>query len=190
MCLSSIKIALVNYIKIIQDAVKAKEINYEKLSDIVDNGLTLTDLSKSANSICGKLLALEYIFIVFGSVNGMFISLNIFKAFSTFEPGLILTCTCGICNLTLYAIKLFYYVRAGQHLCEAYAEVHDELGILLMSDGICDKQRRELEFVVSRFSIRSPIRPLDMYDMNYANLAVLSSIMFTYNIILMQFKGY
>lgn len=190
MCLSSIEIALVNYIKTIQDAVSAKKNNSKVLSDIIDNGFILTDLSKAANSVYGKLLAIEYLFIIFGSIFGMFISLNIFKAFSTFEPGLFLTCTCGICNLTLYAIKLFYYIRVGQNLCEAYAEVHDELGKLLMSDGIFDKQRRELEFVVSRFSIRSPIRPLDMYDMNYANLAVLSSIMFTYNIILMQFKGY
>ena len=113
-----------------------------------------------------------------------------FKAFSTFELGLILTCANGFCILTLYAIKLLFYARVGQHLCDAYVEIRDGLGKLLMQDGICDKQRRELEFVVSRFSIRSPIRPLDMYDMNYANLAVLGSIMFTYNIILMQFKGY
>ena len=190
MCLMSLCLVLVNYITTIQVALKAKYIHSNELSVIIENGLTLTDLSKSANIIFGKLLALEYLLIMIMNVVGTFLGLNIFRAFSTFEPTQILISFGGISVVTTYAIKFYSYARVGQNLCNAYYEINDGLGKLLMSDGICDKQRRELEFLVNRFSITSPIRPMDMFDMNYAHLAVLNNIIFTYNIILMQFKGY
>ena len=162
----------------------------KKLSVIIENGLTLTDLAKSANNMFGKILVLVYLIVILSIVNGTFLGLNVVKAFSTLEPGLVLTSITGFTIACIGIITLRTYACIGQHLCEAYSVVNDRLSKVLMLDGICDKQRRELEFLVTRFSIRSPIRPLDMFDMNYANCAVLNNIMFTYTIILMQFKGY
>ena len=191
MCLTSLKITLLNYIMIINDAfITKEEINSKKLSVIIENGLTLTDLAKSANNMFGKILVLVYLIVILSIVNGTFLGLNVVKAFSTLEPGLILTSITGFTIACIGIITLRTYACIGQHLCEAYSVVNDRLSKVLMLDGICDKQRRELEFLVTRFSIRSPIRPLDMFDMNYANCAVLNNIMFTYTIILMQFKGY
>ena len=189
--LISLNAALLNYAKAMENAKKAKEsIHPEKLSVIIGNGFDLIDLSKLANDMYGRLLAVEYLYSILGTVGGIFASLNIFKAFATFEPGLILMCTSGLCTASVALIRLHSFVSIGQHLCEAYVAIKDWLGQLLMMDGITDKQRRGIEFLVNQFSIRSPIRPLDMFDMNYANCAVLNNIMFTYTIILMQFKGY
>ena len=186
----SLNVVLKNYKKNLQYDLKNKNINSMKMSVIIENGSTLIELSKTANILFGKLLALEYLINIGMNVVGIFITLNIFKAFSTFEHALILIST-GSCFIVIrYTIKLHSCARVGQNLCTSFNEINDGLDKLLIHDGICDKQRRELEFLVNRFSITSPIRPLDMFDMNYAHFAVLNNIMFTYNIILMQFKGY
>ena len=186
----SLNVVLKNYKKNIQYDLKNKNINSMKISVIIENGYTLIELSKSANIIFGKLLALEYLINMAMNVIGTFLTLNIFKAFSSFEPSLILLSTGCISVVIRYTIKLHSCARVGENLCNAFNEINDGLGKILMLDGICDKQRRELEFLSNRFSITSPIRPMNMFDMNYAHFAVLNNIMFTYNIILMQFKGY
>ena len=188
--LKSLNAALKKYVNKIQDALKDKYVNSNELSDIIDIGFTLIEMSKLANNIFGKLLALEYLSVMEMSVVGAFIGLNIFKGFSNFEPALIfLPMGCYFVVIT-HAIKHHSYARTGQDLCNAYSEIKDGLDNLLMYDGVCDKQRRELESLFNRFSVTSPIRPMDMFDMNYASFAVQNNMMFTYSIILMQFKGY
>ena len=138
----------------------------------------------------GKILAIEYLIITLHIVSGSFVSLNILKALSTFELKLILKSINGFCIASVGVNKLYAYAQVGQRLCDNNSEIIDYLRKLLTHDGICDKQRREMEFLITRFSVKSPIRPLDMFDMNYANCVVLIGIMFTHCIILMQFKGY
>ena len=169
---------------------RASNLNSKKVSVLIDNGFTLIQLSKSANIIFGKVLALEYLSLMGMNITGVFLGFNIFKAISTYEPALILHCMTSYCLVIIYAIRFYSYAKVGQSLCNAYQEINEGLGLVLMHDNICDGQRRKLEFLVNCFSITSPIRPLDMFDMNFAHFAVLSNIMFTYNIILMQFKGY
>ena len=189
--LTSINITYSHYIKSIQDASSERGImKTKRLSAIIDNGNSLTDLSKLVNTMYGKILAIEYLIITLHIVSGAFVSLNILKALSTFEPKLILKSINGFCIASVGVNKLYAYARVGQHLCDNNSEIKDCLRKLLTMDSICDKQRRELDFLVTRFSATSPIRPMDMFDMNYANCAVLISIMFTHCIILMQFKGY
>ena len=200
----SLNVALVNYKKDLQNDMKDcsandpiacrsnkdKNINSMKMSVIIENGSTLIELSKTANILFGKILALEYLINIGMNVVGIFITLHIFKGFSTLEYALIMLSMGSFFIVIRYTLKLHSCARVGQNLCNSYNEINDGLGRLLIHDGICDKQRRELEFLVNRFSIASPIRPLDMFDMNYGHFAALNNIMFTYNIILMQFKGY
>ena len=58
-----------------------------------------------------------------------------------------------------------------------------------MRDGIEDRQRRELDLLIDRFSCPCPIRPLDMFDLNRACLLGLNNTILTYLVILLQFKG-
>ena len=58
-----------------------------------------------------------------------------------------------------------------------------------MRDGIEERQRRELGLLVDRFSCPCPIRPLDMFDLNYSSFLGLNNTMLTYLVILLQFKG-
>ena len=184
----SFNIVLIHYMKNLQDA--PNYIKSKKVSKLIDDGLAIIKLSKSANRTFGRLLAMEYWNIIGMSVVGAFNGLNIFKGVRAFQPALIIHAINSSCVVMIYFIKLFSYAQVGQNLCNAYNEIKTGLGELQMHDDICEKQRRELKFLVDRFSIKSPIRPLDMFNMNFAHLAVLSNIIFTYSIILMQFKGY
>ena len=173
-----------------QDVQKKKFINFKQVSVILDNGFSLIQIAKSANTIFGKLLVLGYLCIMGMIVNGAFLGLNIIKAISEFDLTLIFLSMGSYTILISYAIRFHAYARVGQNLCDAYKDITDGLDELLMHDEICDSNRRKLETLVNRFSISSPIRPLKMFDMNFAHFAVLTNIMFTYIIILMQFNGY
>ena len=122
-CLMSLNLVLMNYMKNLQYDLKDKYVNSKKISEIIDNGFTLVELSKSANIIFGKLLALEYLSNMGMNVVATFISLNIFKAFSTFEPTLFLLSIGSFIVVISYYIKLYYYARVGQNLCNAYKEI-------------------------------------------------------------------
>ena len=50
------------------------------------------------------------------------------------------------------------------------------------------KEEIELDVLIDKFSKHSPFRPLDMFDANFATLASLAGLAFTYVIVLLQFK--
>ena len=89
----SLNVALVNYKKSLQYDLKDKNITSTKMSVTIENGSTLIELSETANILFGKLLALEYLINIGMNVVGIFITLNIFKAFSTFEYPVIILST-------------------------------------------------------------------------------------------------
>ena len=76
-----------------------------------------------------------------------------------------------------------------QDLAEAFARNRRSLGQLQVRDGIGEKQRRELALLIDRFSLPSPIRPLDMFDLNRASNLGINNTILTYLVILLQFKG-
>ena len=188
--LYSLKTALELYLINIQNVIEAKIIDQSIMAETIDYGFTLLDLAKQANDIFGKVLAIDFISVMIMNVVGVFTCLALGTALGNSSLAHIFLCITGFFIVILNMIKLYSYTRIGQALSEVYLEIQDRLDKLLFLDGINDKQRRELEFLVRRFSVRAPIRPLDMFDMNSANFAVISNIMMTYVIILMQFKGF
>ena len=50
------------------------------------------------------------------------------------------------------------------------------------------KQSALMDELLEEFSAPCPIQPLDMFDMNFANVASLAGLAFTYIIVLLQFK--
>ena len=188
--LYSLKTALELYLINIQNVIEAKIIDQSIMAETIDYGFTLLDLAKQANDIFGKVLAIDYISVMIMNVVGVFMCLALNTAIGNSNLAHICLCITGLFIVILNMIKLYSYTRIGQALSEVYFEIQDGLEKLLLLDGTSVKQRRELEFLVRRFSVRAPIRPLDMFDMNSANFAVISNIMMTYVIILMQFKGF
>ena len=190
MSLHSLKIALCSYKRSIQAIINVKELG-ESTSTfaVVDNGFSLLDLARQANDMFGKVLALDYISVMIMNIVGVFASLSLVTALINTEPALICFSISGFFIVILNMIKLYSYTHIGQALSKAYFDIKDGLEKLLLLDGIIGRQRRELELLVNRFSITSPIRPLDMFDMNSANFAVILNIMLTYVVILMQFRG-
>ena len=188
--LYSLKTALVHFMKNIQNILEAKQIDEDTMSKIIDNGFTLLELARLANDTYGKVLAIDFISFMITNVVGVFTCLALNTAIGNSNLAHICLCITGFFIVILNMIKLYSYTRTGQALSEVYYEIQDGLDKLLLLDGISVKQRRELEFLIKRFSVRAPIRPLDMFDMNSANFAVISNIMMTYVIILMQFKGF
>ena len=77
----------------------------------------------------------------------------------------------------------------NQDLVEAFDHNKKALGRLQIRDGIGDRQRRELDILIDRFSCPAPIRPLDMFDLNHASWLGLNNTVLTYLVILLQFKG-
>lgn len=55
-------------------------------------------------------------------------------------------------------------------------------------DHMSPKEEIELDVLIDKFSKHSPFRPLDMFDANFATLASLAGLAFTYVIVLLQFK--
>ena len=45
-----------------------------------------------------------------------------------------------------------------------------------------------MDELLDEFSAHCPIQPLDIFDMNFANVASLAGLAFTYIIVLLQFK--
>ena len=72
---------------------------------------------------------------------------------------------------------------------EAFDRNRRVLGRLQVRDGIEERQRRELDLLIDRFSNPCPIRPLDMFDLNYSSFLGLNNTILTYLVILLQFKG-
>ena len=188
--LYSLKTALELYLINIQNVIEAKIMDQSIMAETIDYGFTLLDLAKQANDIFGKVLAIDFISVMIMNVVGVFTCLALNTAIGNSNLAHICLCITGFFIVILNMIKLYSYTRIGQALSEVYFEIQDGLEKLLLLDGTTVKQRRELEFLVRRFSVRAPIRPLDMFDMNSANFAVISNIMMTYVIILMQFKGF
>ena len=188
-CLHSINRALQFYIVSIQKIICLKQLDENALSEMVDIGFTLLDLVRQVNDLFGKVFALDYTSIMIMNIVGVFNSLTIFTALSEQEPELIYLSFSGIFIVILNMIKLYSYTCIGQALSKAYSNTNEGLDKVLLLEGIGVQQRREIEFLVNRFSTTSPIRPLDMFDMNSANFAVMHNIMLTYVVILMQFKG-
>ena len=188
--LYSLKAALGLHLRNIQHILNGKKLDENTMSEIVDNGFTLLELARQANDIYGKVLAIDFISVMIMDVVGIFTCLALNTAIGNSNPAHICLCIAGFFIVILNMIKLYSYTRIGQALSEVYFEIHERMDKLLLLDGISIKQRRELKFLVKRFSVRAPIRPLDMFDMNSANFAVISNIMMTYVIILMQFKGF
>ena len=187
--LYSLKTALGHNMNNIQHVLTAKRTNVNTMSEIIDNCFTLLDLVKQANTIYGNVLVVDFMSVMIMNVVGVFTCLALPMAMKHSSIAHICLCIAGLFIVILNMIKLYSYTRIGQALSEVYFETQDGIDKLLLLDGISDKQRRELEFLVKRFSVRAPIRPMDMFDMNSANFAVLCNIM-TYVIILMQFKGF
>ena len=78
---------------------------------------------------------------------------------------------------------------AMQDLAEAFDRNRKSLGRLQVRDGIEERQRRELALLIDRFSLPSPIRPHDMFDLNRASNLGINNTILTYLVILLQFKG-
>ena len=45
-----------------------------------------------------------------------------------------------------------------------------------------------MEVLIDKFSVSCPFRPLDMFDVNFSTAASLAGLVFTYVIVLMQFR--
>ena len=66
-------------------------------------------------------------------------------------------------------------------------ERHQEL-LIVESSRVSPMERAQAEVLIDRFGRAAPIRPLDVFDVNYATAASVSGLILTYVIVLLQFK--
>ena len=51
------------------------------------------------------------------------------------------------------------------------------------------EERCQLDVLITRYSNPGPIRPLDMFNLNFASAASSAGLLLTYLIVLMQFRA-
>ncbi len=101
--------------------------------------------------------------------------------------------TLGFANLAA-AFHSFYRVwvikRAGQGLLDRYRDIREVIEDLKVDQlGELDPQTAgQFDLLISRLSSSAPLRPLDLFDVNLSGGITLAGSIFTYMIILLQFK--
>ena len=77
-------------------------------------------------------------------------------------------------------------------MCDDAAEARERVQRMRMDKAkrLTVEETLEIETLVDwlSFSTRSPIRPMDAFDMNYSSGASIVGLILTYMIILLQFK--
>ena len=67
-----------------------------------------------------------------------------------------------------------------------YAQIKTNLQNAMLLDL---PSKSHLEVTIERFTRPSPIRPMDMFDLNYASAMSIFGLLLTYLIVLFQFKA-
>ena len=77
-------------------------------------------------------------------------------------------------------------------MCEDVAEARERIQRMRMDNAkrLTAEETLEVDTLVDwlSFSSRAPIRPMDVFDMNYSSGASIMGLILTYMIILLQFK--
>ena len=68
-----------------------------------------------------------------------------------------------------------------------YAKIRNNLQNALLLD-LSPKSQKTAEIVMENFSKSAPIRPMEMFNLNLANGALLAGLMLTYIFVLYSFK--
>ncbi len=87
-------------------------------------------------------------------------------------------------------MKLFCLKNIGQSIASKYANIRRNLQKIVVA-GATDLSLRELsqyEMLVDWFAKSSPIRPKDMFNLNFSSAATICGIVMTYMLVLVQFK--
>ena len=80
----------------------------------------------------------------------------------------------------------------GQKLCDDVSEARERIQRMRLDNAkrLTVAETLEMDTLIDwlSFSSRAPIRPMDVFDMNYSSGASILGLILTYMIILLQFK--
>ena len=80
----------------------------------------------------------------------------------------------------------------GQKLCDDVSEARERIQRMRLDNAkrLTAAEILEMDTLIDwlSFSSRAPIRPMDVFDMNYSSGASILGLILTYMIILLQFK--
>ncbi len=81
-------------------------------------------------------------------------------------------------------------MNTGQDLASGYRSVRSALlGIVVeRSETLTPKEQAEILILVDHFSTPAPVRPMDVFNLNYGSGASIVGLVLTYIIVLLQFK--
>ena len=116
--------------------------------------------------------------------------LGLKKYFFLQRPLAILQCV-SYTMLGLHSLFVLHALhKSGQMLADSYRKAKRSLRMLAIdaSDTLNSKRRSQLDFLCEHFSSESPFRPLNVCGINFSSAASLGGLIFTYMIVLLQFK--
>ena len=138
----------------------------------------------------GSLLLMETTIGLISEVITLFFGLVMFTAFQNGEINTHIL-QFGMGQLIL---GLFYYSRrtfltmAGQNLCNVYGKIRLKMQKYIGSHKMEDLEKIQMDVLINQFSVTAPIRPYDVFNLNYASGFSMDGLMITYIIVLLQFK--
>jgi hypothetical protein len=191
--LHCLEFALAKYVSMIDSSQEIinRRSDSERMMSI---GFDLITLSEQADSCFGGILFFEYCLHLSNITCCTFFATGISAAF-TATDGPKPAHTLNAIHYLMLAVygfrRIWSFQNVGQMLCNRYQEIRRHLQHMRVDfaeDDLSRKNSCQLNTLIELFSNPSPIRPLDVFNMNYANGASVAGLILTYWIILIQLK--
>ncbi len=164
----------------------------DRLGRILDAGFWLSNLSEQANVTLGRLtLTILFVNVVLSSC-GVYLSTSLFNVRRDGQFRIVnFLYGSSDAFVGVYGIYVLYKLhKVGQELADAYRRVRRGLQLVAIeeADAMSPRESQQLAFLLEHYSSESPLQPLNACNINYASGASLAGLIFTYIIVLLQFK--
>ena len=138
----------------------------------------------------GRFIAYECLFSLVILTFCVFFQSNAVMLFSEFYYPI--ACMTGVHFIfgAFFMAKLFALEEIGQRLAERFSSIR--CGILSWKgaefESLSAKELNDLGLLVGHFEVQSPLRPMDIFNLNRSSSASVAGLVITYMIILLQMK--
>ena len=123
---------------------------------------------------------------------GLYLSINIYSAFGGYQinPLMAVFGLMNVFTFVFYISKWFGITQKGQQIQKMFKEVKKTLQKMKLAHvtKLTVQQNCALDILIENYSVECPVRPLDIFNLNYSTALSAFGLCFTYVIVLLQFK--
>eukprot|EP00094_Tigriopus_californicus_P012420 TCALIF_12006-PA protein Name:"Protein of unknown function" AED:0.32 eAED:0.32 QI:0/0.5/0/0.66/1/1/3/0/427 len=191
--LGALNLALEQYNQIILDKLYTppNPANSGDEDDMILLGNQIVDILEFTNTMYGPMLIFEYTECIIFIVIGYFFGISMF---TVLEDGLRLVpflngLACFLIGVSA-TLRVYGHNSGGQKLCRQTTKARRNLQKYVSHKfwTLSAESANNYELQVKYLSKPAPIRPMDIFDLNWSSALSLNGLMLTYIIVLLQFK--